>query len=59
MKLAESVIKSLVKEMGESDFCIALRNSFAHGEICPNITQDELAEMFEHFEALIKIINGN
>lgn len=50
--IVDGVVRSLVKATDLPTFFTGLHNAFVHGEICPWVSQKDLATMFSHFEAL-------
>lgn len=57
MKMVESVIKGMVKDevISLNSFFISLKNAFRHGDICPQVDQEGLDKLFEHFEGLVEV----
>ena len=57
-EVAETVIRGLVKGVGVQAFFTGLHNAFCFGEVLKDdyeVTDAQLAEMFEHFEVLDRI----
>jgi len=53
--LMEQVIRGCVYASSLRMFFTSMHNAFAHGEICKEVSSEDLAEMFNHFEKLIEI----